>query len=168
MSDSNPSDTFRENESLLIRFIASRVGCRATAEDIAQETFLRFNGAHWAALANPRAFLFRIAANLVSNHKTQARRRAELDDEVTDLLWSGFEEATPERHLLAAEELARVWDAVQELPDRTRQVLAWSRFEGLSNTEIAARLGISSQAADKHLRKAMEHLLASSRAQKNK
>src|SRR5262245_43239548 len=108
MSDSNPSDTFREHESLLIRFIASRVGCRATAEDIAQETFMRFNGVHWAALSNPRAFLFRIAANLVSNHKTQARRRAELDDEVTDLLWSGFEEATPERHVLAAEALSRV------------------------------------------------------------
>ena len=168
MRDSKPSDTFRENESVLIRFIASRVGCRSTAEDIAQETFLRFKGVHWATLTNPRAFLFRIAANLVTNHKVQARRRAELQDEVRDLLCAGFEEATPERHVLAAEELARVWRAAQELPERTRQVLAWSRFEGLSNTQIGVRLGISSQAVDKHLRKALDRLLDCARAPEKK
>ena len=160
-------ETFRENESSLMRFIVARVGCRATAQDIGQEAFLRLNKVRWSTVVNPRAFLFRIAANLVSTYKEQVRRRAELTDRVQDLLWSDFDAATPERHALAEEQLREVWSALQELPERTGQVLTWSRFEGLTNTQIAVRLGISSQAVDRHLRNALDHLMASQRAEKN-
>lgn len=163
----NASEAFRENESGLIRFIAARVGCRATAEDIGQEIYVRLERVSWAQVVNPRAFLFRIAANLITNHKEQTRRRSELNEEAMELLWGTSDSATPERHALAEEELTRVWSAMEQLPERTRQVLAWSRFEGLSNTQIAVRLGVSSQAVDKHLRKALDHLLSASREAKN-
>ncbi len=74
--------SFREHESALVRFIASRVGCRATAQDIVQEVFLRIVPAPAEPVRDPRAFLFRVAANLASNHRAVARRRLELTEEV--------------------------------------------------------------------------------------
>jgi RNA polymerase sigma factor (sigma-70 family) len=165
MTEGQASEAFRENESVLIRFIAARVRCRATAEDIGQETFVRLKSVSWAEVVNPRAFLFTIAANLIANHKEQARRHAELNEEAVELWWGGPEETTPERHALAEEELHRVWSALEALPERTRQVLIWSRFDDLTNTQIATRLGISSQAVDKHLRKAVDYLFVLKRAE---
>lgn len=47
------------------------------------------------------------------------------------------------------EELQReVQKAVDALPDRCREVFRMSRFEGLKNREIAARLGISETAVE--------------------
>ena len=155
---------FRQHESMLVRFIAARVGCRATAQDLTQEVFLRAQGAHATSVFNPRAFLFRIAANLVFNHQLQHRRRAELTDEVKELLGSGIDEATPERHLLAAEELARVAEALCKLSERSRQVLVLSRFDGVKQSEIAVRLGISTTAVENHLRKALVALASAAQA----
>ena len=56
------------------------------------------------------------------------------------------------------EELQReVQKAVDALPDHCREVFRMSRFEGLKNREIAARLGISS-AVEKHLARAVGRL----------
>lgn len=154
----DPGDTFRENESGLIRFLTARVGCRATAEDLAQEVFLRLKQARAADITDSRAFTFRIALNLLSNYQAQKKRRTELTDEIKDLLWSGIDEATPERQLLAQEELTRVSEVVEEMPERTRNILLWNRFDGLNRSQIAARLGISSQAVEKHLQKAVARL----------
>ena len=57
------------------------------------------------------------------------------------------------------EELQReVQKAVDALPDRCREVFRMSRFEGLKNREIAARLGISETAVEKHLARAVGRL----------
>lgn len=146
---------FRDNQSVLVRFLARRVRCRATAQDLAQEVFLRIHAIRWRAIYNPRAFLFRIAANLASTHRTQARRRSEVIDELNELLSSDVDEATPERHILAADELARVAVVLQSLPERTRQILVWHRYDGIQQNEIARSLGISTTAVEKHLRKAL-------------
>ncbi|MFC4311162.1 RNA polymerase sigma factor [Steroidobacter flavus] len=156
--------SFRENEPRLVRFIASRVGCRAVAQDLAQEVFLRAGTAGWRSVLDPRAFLFRIALNLISNHKTQTRRRAELDAEAKELLCAGIDELTPERRVIASEEMARVAEVLQDLPERTRNIVHWCRFDGLTKSEIASRLGITYQAVDGHLQRALHRLLQADQA----
>ena len=160
--------TFRENEGVLIRFLARRVRCRTTAQDLAQELVIRIQRAPWQAVYNPRAFLFRMAANLASTHRSQARRRAEVADELKELLSSDVDEVTPERQLLAADELQRVAAVLESLPERTRQILVWHRYDGVQQVEIARQLGISTTAVEKHLRKALTLLTQAARAEQEK
>ena len=49
----------------LMRYLSQRIGCNETAQDIFQETFLRYAGYDGkSSVENPRAFIFRIATNL--------------------------------------------------------------------------------------------------------
>ncbi|MGR9043762.1 MAG: RNA polymerase sigma factor [Gammaproteobacteria bacterium] len=54
-------ETHREE---LLRFLRQRLNCRETALDVVQDCFMRLAGNMESnTLANPRVFLFRIAAN---------------------------------------------------------------------------------------------------------
>jgi RNA polymerase sigma-70 factor (ECF subfamily) len=46
--------------------------------------------------------------------------------------------------------------ALQRLPERSRQVFYLSRFEGLTQREIAVRLRLSRTSVEKHMRRALE------------
>ena len=56
----------------LMGYFLNRVGDRAEAEDLTQQTFLRLLGGDRSHVANPAAFVFRVAANLL---KDRARGR---------------------------------------------------------------------------------------------
>jgi DNA-directed RNA polymerase specialized sigma24 family protein len=67
---------FREHNTSLLRFIAARIGSTQEAREIAQESYvqlLRLNGPE--AVSYLRAFLFRTAANLVTDRLRQRGRR---------------------------------------------------------------------------------------------
>jgi DNA-directed RNA polymerase specialized sigma24 family protein len=75
---------FTAQRGALARFLARRVGNIHTAEDLVQDTWLKLaGGTAPAGVANPQAYLFRIAANLAIDHnRAEARRRltpAEID-----------------------------------------------------------------------------------------
>jgi RNA polymerase sigma factor (sigma-70 family) len=138
----------------LLRFLRSRLRrmddpCQS-AEDLAQEAFIRFAGAG-APVVNPGALLFRIASNLAHSHEKTERRRAELRQEAHDLLWEGIDRTTPERCALAGEALRQVIAAVGTLPPRSRQILTLARVHGMTAREIASELDISTRAVEKSL-----------------
>lgn len=142
----------------LVRFLAHRLGSAADAEDLAQETFMR-SAAIRSTVHNPRAYLFQVAANLLRNHHRAQRQRAKLT-EVVDLLYDHADERDPERFLLAGEALKQVTAAIGNLPPAARRVFYLARFEGLTQREIAAQLGVSTTAVEKSLRRAFAHLAA--------
>ena len=152
---------YTDSRDRLVQYLTRQLKCRHTAEDLVQDIFLAIpKTASIRPIQNPRAFLFRIANNLVSNRVRQDARRRELREMNADILWTAVDEVTPERQLLGAEALAQLSAAVDCLPERTQQILAWRRIDGLTNREIAARLGISDTAVEKHIRKAMAFLAA--------
>lgn len=145
-----------ELRDALQRFLLRRTGSRETAEDLTQETWLRLAGATAVpAIANPRAYIFRTAANLAIDH---GRRQAVLPvaENGDDILAATADPApSPERAALSRAELARLAAVIEMLPPRARDVFVLARFDGLTYAEIGARLGISPKTAFSHMTRAL-------------
>lgn len=69
--------TFEEHRVLLFSIAYRMLGSRADADDILQETFLRWQAASQAEIQNPRAFLVTVTTRLSINQLRSARARRE-------------------------------------------------------------------------------------------
>lgn len=139
----------------LRHYLAGRLNCAHTAEDLTQETFSRLlNRQSTDTIKNPRAYLYRIASNLVTDHFRRLRY-APLAVEM-DVAEAVQDEAPgPERTLLARDELRCLERAVAELPPRQREILLLHKFEGYSYSIIAECLGISKNTVMVHMIRAL-------------
>ncbi len=121
----------------LYRYAMRLLGDATTAEDCVSETFSRFLKALQAG-RGPRdylqAYLFRTAHNLVVDHYRRQPLTEELDDDLPEL------ETTEETADLNLRQ-RRVRDALQQLTEDQRQVVALKFLEGWENEEIARTLG---------------------------
>jgi RNA polymerase sigma factor (sigma-70 family) len=154
---------FHESEGDLRAFMAARLRCPFTAHDLTQELYLKVSALDSRPeVANARAYLFRMAANLVIDHLRREQRRSGLLAEVEGLLWGGAGEGgvSPERQVMAQQELRALIAVVEALPPKTRRVFKRNRFDGKTQREIAEELGISQTAVEKHIRKALRRLAA--------
>jgi DNA-directed RNA polymerase specialized sigma24 family protein len=69
-------DPFLTHRSLLFTVAYEMLGSAADAEDVVQETWLRWDGVAQAEVRDPRAYLVRIATRQAVNRlRTLARRR---------------------------------------------------------------------------------------------
>jgi RNA polymerase sigma factor (sigma-70 family) len=113
-------------------------------DDIVQEAFARVVRAQTAgSIERPKAFLFTTARNLAID--SFRRRNVAVVESLTE--WDGqhvLEEARGVSETVSHEqELEILTQAIQSLPERCRQVLTLRKIYGLSQKEIADRLGIS-------------------------
>lgn len=149
---------FERHAQELQRYFAIRVRCAATAEDLVQETYLRLQKLEQPHLIEDlRTYMFRVAANLATDHLRSQGRRASLFDPSADFVSIEDPRSTPERTLLAKEKLQIVEQALQELSPLCQQIVVLNRFEGMKHREIAARLGISQSTVEKNIAKALVH-----------
>lgn len=157
------SPTFQEHilgahQDELLRFIVRKVNCPDTAQDIFQDTYVRYtNYPEKNRIENHRAFIFRIAANLVTDYerKNRVRERFSGLEEVEIDSFPQGDNFQPEQLLSAQERLELMAHTVEGLPPRCRDVFVLRRVEGLSHAQIAKRLDISPRMVEKHLHKAL-------------
>ena len=141
----------------LQRYLTRQLKCGFTAADLTQEVFLRLiRSNNTDDVKNPRAYLFRIASNILADHIRSARRKRSVSHEP---LSDTVAEASPgpEDRLLSRDQLMRLERAIAELPQRQREVIMLHKFDGLSYQEIAARLGISKNTVMVHMMRALAH-----------
>lgn len=137
--------------------IARRMlGDDAEAEDVTQEAFLklwRLGGGLSIDAAGVRPWLRRVVSNLAID-RIRVRRRTDLVDEVPDV-------PVPAEQLRSLEGTAlatRVDQALQALPERQRTALTLFHFEGLSQREVGASMGVSDEAVESLLARARRSL----------
>jgi RNA polymerase sigma factor (sigma-70 family) len=153
---------FLANRTALLRFLRAR-GAGDAAEDLLQELWIRAAAAASGPIADPLAYLYRAANNLMlARHRSTlrgSRRDREWSDAAGtgDLAVSGAPSA--ERALIAREELEAAEAALRALGERTDHVFRRFRVEGASQRAIADELGISLSAVEKHLQKAYRALV---------
>lgn len=139
-------------------YLARKYGCPVLAEEVVQETWLRVRRlAQPSAVDQPRAYLFKMAANLAVDHlrSEKSRRRHISAESVPEDIPNGM--PSPDTVIDDQQRLAILCKAVEELPPRCREVFMLHKFEDLSHAEIAARLGISRNMVEKHIIRGLAH-----------
>ena len=125
----------------IMAYIVRSLGDHELAQDVFQETFLRAFRAYrgLSAVANPRAWLYKIASNACHDaRRRQARRPLPLEEAA----------AVADRRYGADRELAGAVVAfVRLLPRRQRQALVLRKFQDMGYDEIAGALGCTPEAA---------------------
>jgi RNA polymerase sigma-70 factor (ECF subfamily) len=150
----------------LMRLLIARTGDPAEAEDLLQELWMKVRQQPAGPVANGKAYLFRMAQNLVIDRLRERQRRMQRErrwsDAATDFASSAVEPVdqrkTAEEQILDREEIATLTSAIANLPEGARRAFELHKIEGLSHAEVAARLGISKSGVEKHMAVAMKYL----------
>jgi len=128
------------------------------AEDALQEVFIKvYENAHrFEPKATVSAWLHRITANHCLNLLRQRRPQESLDGEDAPMVPDT--QATPREALEEADLSRRLEELLNALPENQRRALVLKRFANLSYQEIAAEMGLSTQAVDGLLKRARQSL----------
>jgi RNA polymerase sigma-70 factor (ECF subfamily) len=142
--------------SLILRIVRDA----GIAEDLVQETFLRvWNRVHGfdAEKGAIGPWLLAVARNRAIDYlrSSSGKERNAVEFEETDhpALYTDME-----RDLLLSDAARRIKSALQKLPDNHRQVIELAYFEGLSQTEMAERMGQPLGTVKTWVRAALKHL----------
>ena len=147
----------------IFRFLLASTRDVDLAETLTQDCFLKAHR-NWSGFrgeSSALTWLMRIAINLQKDHwrnrRLQFWRRTQTNsvdlDEASDWLPSG--ERTVEQRLLAREQVAQVWRAVENLSERQRTVFLLRYVEELELKEIAETTGMGEGTVKAHLSRAL-------------
>lgn len=138
----------------LIALACSIVGCSATAEDLVQESWIRWQGRAYPE-ESARPIFRRIVVNLARDwHRKEKRAQIRLRS-----LYPIAETALDSEHIvITRDDLARAIVALRELPDRTLTAFRMHRLENLTYQDIASHLGVSTPRAFQLVRQALVHI----------
>jgi len=158
---------YLERRADLVRFFTVRLRSGPAAEDLVQDIYVRLSGVDPGAdIQNPTAYLYRLGSNLMldklrGERRTAHRDGAWLDTQTTRIgLHEVSAEPDAEAAVAARQRLSLLTEALKELSPQTQRVFRMHKFEGLSHPEVAAALGVSRSAVEKHMMTALKHLLA--------
>ena len=151
--------SFQEHYDDLLRFLTRRMSDRQRAADVAQETYLKLVkiDAQAVPVLHARSFIFRVAGNLAIDALRRERRIAASHDEGEGVVNVACQAPPPEAALLAHERLQILDQALLQLPANARQALLLNRVEGLTQRQVAQRLGVSESMVAKYIGHALRH-----------
>jgi RNA polymerase sigma factor (sigma-70 family) len=153
----------------LLGFIRSRVRSDEDAEDILQDVWYQFSSViNSEPIEQTGAWLYRVASNKITD-KHRKKSETLIDDMVTadeddeegstdfkDILLT--EAKTPETEYLRNLFWEELFNALDELPEKQRQVFIWNELEDISFAEMADLTGENIQTLVTRKRYAVLHL----------
>ena len=157
----------RRHQVKVLNLIHYFINDRFSAEDIAQEVFLKVwkNAASFKGISKFSTWLYRIVVNLCLNHKRTLKKEAYRQDSLPGP-GNDFEygepvenpDSSPHQSMEKKERESVINQALRLLPSKQRMALVLSRFEGYSYTEIAELMKTSIPAVESLLFRAKQNL----------
>lgn len=138
----------------LVAFINGFIKDIEEARDMSQDVFVRlWENRHFCGeIRSFKAFIFKTAKFAIYNYFDHQLVN---DKFVEQMLFAPVETDSAEESLFAKELEQLIELTIEKLPEQRRKVYEMSRKEGLSNDEIAARLGISKRTVENHITTAL-------------
>jgi RNA polymerase sigma-70 factor (ECF subfamily) len=135
-------------------WLRRRLGDSFVAADLAHDTFVRILAKDVPpAIREPRALLTTIAQGLLSNmHRHRRIEQAYLD---ALALLPEAQVPSPETQAILLETLVEIDRLLDGLPGPVRQAFLLSQLDGLRQSEIARRLGLSVPTVKRHIARAL-------------
>lgn len=140
-------------------FATQKVG-QQNADDVMQDAYLQLlQRDKQDTVREPRAFLFRIIANLSVDawRKSNRKVEAELEIDRAELETLACRKPGPEALTSGVLGFDNFLSVLDGLPELQRHAFILNKLEGLTHAEIANRLGVSSKSIQRYLVEAMEH-----------
>lgn len=143
----------------LYGFARNRVGSEAAA-DLVQDAYVRLLQADDRDdVREPRAFLFRIVANLGIDLWRKEKRRAQWKAIHEDLDFDVIESSRPGPETLtdARMQIEMLMDALTEVPEAHRHAFVLNKFEGMTHAAIAKQFGIPEKTVQRQVAGVVAH-----------
>lgn len=137
----------------LFHFIQNKVAKKEQAEDLTQEVFyqLALSCKKTSEIKNVKAWLFRVARNVLYKYYNQKQLEVSLDEDTTV---GQSEDMMPEVDVYLEE-------MIEALPQVQQELLIAIDLEGKSYKELASELGVGLSALKMRVKRARELLLNS-------
>ena len=124
------------------------------SEDIAQDIFVKLwsMGPSLPEISSFNAYLYRMTKNAAINYLRD--RKPSVD--ISELLIMCDGDIEQEYYRKEKELLVRL--AVEQMPSQRKRIFTMSRYQGMTNDEIAKSLGLSKHTVENHLTLALKEL----------
>jgi RNA polymerase sigma factor (sigma-70 family) len=124
-----------------------QLGSREEAEDAVQTTFMNaFRGLSRGIVPElESAWLFKIAHNVCLSRRRSSWRRGKIEAPNN---FEVLQEIIPGRDETVGDELIRLQDVLEEMPENQRRAILLREWQGLTYREISAELGLTQAAVE--------------------
>jgi len=154
------SDLFSVCFPYLARFAFSFVHSREKSEEIASDVLIAvWHKRHQLnRIADLKLYLYKSTKNTSLNYLKKQQRTPEYAFREDRELWMKATDATPEQILISAELQQKIQNAIQQLPDKCRQIYKLIKEDGLKYKEVAVLLQLSVKTVEAQMAIAMKRL----------
>ena len=145
----------------VFKYLKSKYGAESLdLEDITQEAFEKVASLeNPQTIKNPRAYILAIARNQVIDRFRKEKIRLAYqkstlilgDQEISD-------DFSPENVLLGKQKISVLKKTVKSLPEIQQSILYHRKIEGMTNTQIAEKMGVSETTVRKYVEQAVEQI----------
>jgi len=154
---SSYNQLFLRYYSRLCAFVFGITQSSSASEDVVQELFIRLwiNRAKLEINENISGYLYRSSKNAALNHlrSEKSRQKSVQNMPVQEYL-------TDDNLIEQVEFSAALYQCIEQLPERSREVFKMSRIDGFKQQEISDQLGISVKTIKNQIWKSLQYLKA--------
>jgi RNA polymerase sigma factor (sigma-70 family) len=140
------------HEPVLRNWLKRREVVGLDVDDIIQEVYSRLVGlASVDHIESPRTYAFQVASSVMINHIRRLKVVSIESVASFEHLDIADKEPSPERVVADRDEVRRLQKTLSALPARVAEVFRLRRIEGLTQREVANRLGVAESTVEKHM-----------------